>query len=41
MVAWLKNRYDMSMALNGVAAMVALSAVAVLFCRTGTVSRKT
>jgi sugar phosphate permease len=41
MVAWLKNRYDMSMALNGIAAMLALSAVAVILGRTGTVSRKT
>ena len=41
MVSWLKKHYDMSMALNGVAAMLALSAVVVLFCRIGSVSRKT
>jgi MFS family permease len=36
MFAWLKNRYDMSMALNGVAAWLALSAGAVFLSRTGT-----
>jgi sugar phosphate permease len=41
MVAWLKNRYDMSMALNGIAAMLVLSAVAVILGRTGAVIRKT
>ena len=41
MVAWLKNRYDMSMALNGIAAMLLLSAVAVILGRTGAVIRKT
>lgn len=41
MVAWLKKHHNMSMALNGVAAMLVLSAVAVLLCRTGPISRKT
>ena len=41
MVAWLKTHYNMSMALNGIAAMLVLSAVAVLLGRTGAVSRKT
>ncbi|WP_395739443.1 MFS transporter [Prosthecobacter sp.] len=41
MVAYLKKHYDMSMALNGIAAMVALSAVAVLCGRFGPESRKT
>ncbi len=41
MVAWLKKHYNMSMALKGVAAMLALSAMAVLLGRTGSVSRKT
>ena len=41
MVAWLKTHYSMSMALNGIAAMLALSAAAVLLGRTGSVSRKT
>ncbi len=35
MVAWLKNRYDMSMALNGIAVMLALSGLTVLLGRTG------
>jgi ubiquinone/menaquinone biosynthesis C-methylase UbiE len=35
MFAWLKNRYDMSMALNGVAACLAISAGAVFLSRTG------
>ena len=41
MVEWLKTHYNMSMALNGIAAMLVLSAVAVLLGRTGAVSRKT
>jgi len=41
MVAWLKTHYSMSMALNGIAAMLALSAATVLLGRTGSVSRKT
>ncbi|MCB1278568.1 MFS transporter [Prosthecobacter sp.] len=39
MVAWLKTRYDMGMALNGIAAMLALSAVVVLLGRTDAASR--
>lgn len=41
MVSWLKIHYNMSMALNGIAAMLVLSAVAVLLGRTGALSRKT
>ncbi len=41
MVAYLKKHYDMSMALNGIAAMVALSAVAVLCGRTDAASHQT
>ncbi len=40
MVAYLKKNHDMSMALNGIAAMVALSAVAVLCGRMGPVTRQ-
>jgi sugar phosphate permease len=41
MVGYLKKNYDMSMALNGIAAMVALSAVAVLCGHLGPVTRQT
>jgi sugar phosphate permease len=41
MVAYLKKHYDMSMALNGIAAMVAMSAVAVLCGRIGPKPHKT
>lgn len=40
MVAWLKKHCDMSMALNDIVAMLALSAAVVLLGRTGA-SRKT
>jgi hypothetical protein len=35
MVAWLKSRYDMSVALDGVAVMLVVSAGTVLLVRTG------
>ncbi len=39
MVNWLKTRYDMSMALNGVAAMLAMSALVVHLGRTDAAAR--
>lgn len=40
MVAWLKSRYDMSMALHGIAVMLALSGLTVLLSRAGARSSK-
>jgi D-galactonate transporter len=40
MVAWLKSRYDMSMALHGIAVMLALSGLTVLLSRAGERSSK-
>ncbi|WP_395745342.1 MFS transporter [Prosthecobacter sp.] len=41
MVAYLKKKYDMGMALNGIAAALVISAVAVLYSRTRSAPRKT